>query len=60
MAVTEETDSLSIAYNELSPESYKGLLHLNFEEKNLSAFENTGKISLKFFVESLGSQKQRK
>jgi beta-glucosidase len=57
MTVTEAASVIGVAYNVHSPESYKGLLHLNFAPQNLKQFAS-GHLQFDIFVKSLGAQKQ--
>lgn len=57
MVATATGPVVSVAYNAKSPESYKGLLHFNFEPQNLKQFAS-GNLQFDLFVKSLGAQKQ--
>ncbi|MGR5286008.1 glycoside hydrolase family 3 N-terminal domain-containing protein [Vibrio maritimus] len=58
MAAVNEDGTYSISYASGNPESYKGLLHINFTEQNLDQFDDTGALRLVLNVKTLGEQKQ--
>ncbi|HHC6614789.1 glycoside hydrolase family 3 protein [Vibrio alginolyticus] len=56
MTASNEDGTVVVHYNSDSPESYKGILHFNFEPKNLENFKN-GSLKFTVNVKTLGAQK---
>ncbi|MHA6608545.1 glycoside hydrolase family 3 protein [Photobacterium damselae] len=60
MSAINDNGLIFVDYNSQSPESYKGLLHLNFEPKNLTNFVESGFLEFQVLIESFGQQDPEK